>query len=90
MRRLNQGVQFIVLMGNSGDAFVWLDANQHGSAVGIGQGRKARTISRARSSSRFFCAGPAVIEGADELQKLPAFLFEQESDFVCWHAGSVK
>ncbi len=78
-------------MGNTGDAFVRLDANQHGAAVGIGHGRQgADDFSRQILFTFFLCGAAAVIEGADELQKLPALLFEQESDFVCWHAGSVK
>ena len=70
-------------MGNAGDALVGFDADQNRAAVGIGHGRQDPHQFAGKLFLAFFLSGAApVLEGADELEKLTAFLFEQQVDFV--------
>ena len=86
LRRLHERVQLVGVVRDSRDALVRLDADQDRSAVGIGHARKHPDDFPSQIFLALFLpGGAAILVGADEFEKLPALLLEQEPDFFRLH-----
>ena len=78
-------------MGNARDAVVGFDADQNRAAVGIGHAGEDSDHFAGKLLLAFLLARTAaILEGADEFEKLAALLFEKESDFVSLHVFDSK
>ena len=86
LRRLNQVVQLIALVRDAGNALIRFDADEERAAVGVRQsGKQARDVARQVFVAPLAGIVAAKFKGAQELQELSAFLFEQMSDLFAVH-----